>query len=127
MTGNASGTNPFLTATTSNPARTIGQLLSLNGSGTLPLSMPLIPATDPRGLNPFLAAGQPIRLANTATVRSNVFAVWVSVRITDDSPNAPPPVTKRLFAIVDRSIPVGYVAGQDWNVRDCIRLKRYVD
>ena len=127
LTGNASGTNPFLTATTSNPARTIGQLLSLNASGTLPLSMPLIPATDPRGLNPFLAAGQPIRLANTATVRSNVFAVWVSVRITDDSPNAPPPVTKRLFAIVDRSIPVGYVAGQDWNVRDCIRLKRYVD
>ena len=127
LTGSPSGTNPFMTATTSQPARTIAHLLSLNNSGTLQLSMPPIPATDPRGLNPFLAASQSVRLANTATVRSNVFAVWVSVRITDDSSNAPPPVTKRLFAIVDRSIPVGYVAGQDWNVRDCIRLKRYID
>jgi hypothetical protein len=127
LTGSPSGTNPFMTATTSNPARTIGHLLSLNNSGTHQLSMPPIAATDPRGLNPFLAASQSIRLANSATVRSNVFAVWVSVRITDSSPNAPPPVTKRLFTIVDRSIPVGYVAGQDWNVRDCIRLKRYID
>lgn len=127
LTGSATGTNPFVTATTSSPACSIGQLLALSNSGTQRLSMPALPATDPRGLNPFLAAALPIRLANTATVRSNVFAVWVSVRISDDSPNAPPPVTKRLFAIIDRSIPVGYVAGQDWNVRDCIRLKRYLD
>jgi hypothetical protein len=127
LAGNASAINPFINPPTSNPARTIGQLLALNNSGTHQLAMPPILATDPRGLNPFLAASQAIRLANSATVRSNVFAVWVSVRITDDSSNAPPPVTKRLFTIVDRSIPVGYVAGQDWNVRDCIRLKRYID
>ena len=127
LAGTASGTNPFSTGTTSNPARSIGQLLALDNSGTSQLRMTGTSATDPRGRNPFLAASLPIRLANTATVRSNVFAVWVTVRITDDSPNAPPPVTKRVFAIVDRSIPVGYVAGQDWNVRDCIRLKRYLD
>jgi hypothetical protein len=127
LAGSPSAAHPFMTATTSNPARSIGQLLALNNSGTHQMAMPPVAATDPRGLNPFLAASLPIRLANTATVRSNVFAVWISVRITDDSPNAPSPVTKRLFAIVDRSIPVGYVAGQDWNVRDCIRLKRYIE
>ena len=63
----------------------------------------------------------------TATVQSNVFAIWITVRITDDSPNAPSPVTKRLFAIVDRSIPVGYLPNKDLNVRDTIRLKRYLD
>lgn len=127
LSGGTTTANPFMTSTSSTPARSIGQLLALNNSGTQQLAMPALPATDPRGLNPFLAASLPIRLANTATVRSNVFAVWITVRITDDSPNAAPPVTKRLFAIIDRSIPVGYVPGQDWNVRDCIRLKRYLD
>jgi hypothetical protein len=127
LSGGTATANPFMTSTSSNPARSIGQLLALSNSGTQQLAMPALPASDPRGLNPFLAASLPIRLANTATVRSNVFAVWVTVRITDDSPNAGSPVTKRLFAIIDRSIPVGYVPGQDWNVRDCIRLKRYLD
>ena len=127
LSGGTATANSFMTSTSSNPARSIGQLLALSNSGTQQLAMPALPASDPRGLNPFLAASLPIRLANTATVRSNVFAVWVTVRITDDSPNAGSPVTKRLFAIIDRSIPVGYVPGQDWNVRDCIRLKRYLD
>lgn len=81
----------------------------------------------PRDRNPFFSYAQSIRLANTATIRSHVFAVWITVKITDDSPNAPSPVTKRMFAIIDRSIPVGYAPGQDLNVRDTIRLKRYLD
>jgi hypothetical protein len=81
----------------------------------------------PRDRNPFFAYAQAIRLANTATIRSQVFAVWITVRITDDSPNAPSPVTKRLFAIIDRSISVGYAPGLDLNVRDTIRLKRFLD
>jgi hypothetical protein len=80
-----------------------------------------------RDTNPFFTYSQAIRLANTATVRSQNFAVWITVKITDDSPNAPSPVTKRMFAIIDRSIPVGYAPGQDLNVRDTIRLKRYLD
>jgi hypothetical protein len=131
LTGSASLVNPFMTATTSpansTPARTIGQLLSLRNTPNQQVDMPPNPPTDPRGLNPFLAASLPVRLANTATVRSNVFAVWISVRITDTSANAALPVTKRMFAIIDRSIPVGYAPGQDLNVRDCIRLKRYID
>jgi hypothetical protein len=127
LVSNTTAVNPFVTASLSTPARSISQLLALSTSGTQQLAMPALPDTDPRGLNPFLAASLPIRLANTATVRSNVFAVWITVRITDDSPNPPSPVTKRLFAIVDRSIPVGYLPNQDLNVRDTIRLKRYLD
>lgn len=84
-------------------------------------------AADGSSLNPFFTRSQAIRLANTATIRSQVFAIWITVQITDDSPNGPPPFTKRLFAIVDRSIPVGYLPGQDLNARDCIKIKRYLD
>jgi hypothetical protein len=100
-------------------------------TGTTPLADHTTPSGEaqlyPRDRNPFFAYAQAIRLANTATIRSQVFAVWITVRITDDSPNAPSPVTKRMFAIIDRSIPVGYAPGQDLNVRDTIRLKRYLD
>lgn len=117
--------NPFVSAGV--PAESIGQLLSLSTIPNAPLSMPLRPMTNPRGLNPFLAAALPIRLASTSTIRSQVFAVWITVQITDDSLSPPQTVTKRLFAIVDRSIPVGYSPGLDLNVRDSITLKRYLD
>jgi hypothetical protein len=125
-------TNPFVTVSgPSSPARSVGQLMAtgtaLNGS--LPMEIFTTNASQPdlRDLNPFFSYWRANRLANTATVRSQVFAVWITVRITDDSPNAPSPVTKRMFAIIDRSIPVGYAPGQDLNVRDTIRLKRYLD
>jgi hypothetical protein len=106
------------------------QLLSGTSAETTPLADYTTPPNEdlyPRDRNPFFAYAQAIRLANTATIRSQVFAVWITVKITDDSPNAPSPVTKRMFAIIDRSIPVGYAPGQDLNVRDTIRLKRYLD
>jgi len=125
---------PGRSGTAPNPAKGIGQLLSLSGSssnhypiyqtGTTMLSGT---ANGHRDTNQFFTYSQAIRLANTATIRSQVFAVWITVRITDDSANAPSPVTKRMFAIIDRSIPVGYAPGQDLNVRDTIRLKRYLD
>lgn len=66
-----------------------------------------------------------IRLSNVATVRSHVFAVWVTVKtentMTGDSR------TRRVFAIVDRSIPVGYWPGVDLNAADTIRLKRFLE
>jgi hypothetical protein len=125
---------PGARGTPPRPARSISQLLSgssvtlahysIDNTGTTTLSGS---ANGFRDTNPFFSYSQAIRLANTATIRSQVFAVWISVKITDDSPNAPSPVTKRMFAIVDRSIPVGYAPGQDLNVRDTIRLKRYLD
>ena len=130
LTSGTITTNPFtrLTSGSLTPATSIAQLLSISDSGQLPpAKRAFTSGTLPRAKNPFLSYDLPIRLANTATIRSSVFAIWITVRITDDSPNAGPPITKRLFAIVDRSIPVGYRAGSDLNVRDCIRLSRYLD
>jgi hypothetical protein len=112
-------------ATAAQPAQSVGQLLSLDTGANKPLMQESF--TDDRKNHPFFAHARAIRLANTATIRSNVFAIWITVKMQDDSPNAPPPSTKRLFAIVDRSIPVGYSPGQDLNVRDCIRFVRYLD
>lgn len=67
------------------------------------------------------------RLGGIGTNRSQVFAVWITLRMTDDSANAEPPSFHRLFAIVDRSIPVGYSPGQNLNVRDAIRLQRFLE
>jgi hypothetical protein len=123
-------TNPFTAVVSGSlsPATSFAPLLSVSGSAQQPPAQRVFASgTSPRAKNPFLAYDVPIRLANTATIRSNVFAVWITVRVTDDSPNAGPPIIKRLFAIVDRSIPVGYSPGSDLNVRDCIRLSRYLD
>jgi len=112
------------------PAQSIAGLLALSGTGG-PISTQEFTSAGteffPRDKNPYFSYSQSIRLANTATIRSQVFAVWITVKTTDDSPNAPSPVTRRMFAIIDRSIPVGYAPGQDLNVRDTIRLKRYLD
>lgn len=69
------------------------------------------------------------RLANVATVRSHVFAVWVTLEVKR-SDNPDQPTYHRLFAIVDRSIPVEFNAaaeGQNKNVRDTIRLQRFLN
>jgi hypothetical protein len=111
-----------------NPAQSVSQLLALtiNASPPDPIAT-AISAADPNAMNAFFSYARAIRLANTATIRSQVFGIWITVRVTDNSPNAPSTVTKRMFAIVDRSIPVGYLPNQDLNVRDAIVLKRYLD
>ena len=119
-------TNPF---TATSPATSIGQLLGVSGqagAGGAVLAQDY-PANDPRDLNALLAIAVPNRLANVATVRSQVLAVWVTVEATDTSANASAPVTKRLFAIVDRSLPVGYALGENLTAAQCIRLKRFID
>jgi hypothetical protein len=68
-----------------------------------------------------------MRLANVGTIRSNVFAVWITVRITDSSPTAGDPIYRRMFAIIDRSMPVGFLKGNDLDARNAIRLQRYLD
>ncbi len=80
----------------------------------------------PYDLNPAAAYTTAIRLANVATIRSHVFAVWVTLRVRDSSVGGSDSY-RRLFAIVDRSIPVGYGEGQDLNVRDTIRLLRFLE
>jgi len=78
------------------------------------------------------------RLASVATVRSNVFAVWITLEVSDSAPEADSPTCHRLFAIVDRSIPADYQEGENGdypddengenrNVRQTIRLKRFLN
>ncbi len=127
--------NPFTATGTADPspARSLRQMQSLSGIQDGPPAIESIPTLagpgtlHPRGKNPFLAMFVANRLANMATIRSNVFAVWITVETTDSSPGAPPPVTRRLFTIIDRSVPVGYSRGEDLNVRDTIRLLRQLD
>jgi hypothetical protein len=69
------------------------------------------------------------RLANSATVRSHVFAVWITLEVKR-SDNTDQPTYHRLFAIVDRSVPATFTAqteGQNTNVRDTIRLQRFLN
>jgi len=78
------------------------------------------------------------RLASVATVRSNVFAVWITLEVSDSSLDSGSPTCHRLFAIVDRSIPVEYQEGENGdypedengengNVRQTIRVKRFLN
>lgn len=76
--------------------------------------------------NPLHAIYTATRLANTVTTRSNVFAVWITLR--EQVAGDPDSVRyHRGFYIVDRSIPVGFEAGKDHNVWDCVRLRRIIE
>jgi hypothetical protein len=80
--------------------------------------------------NPAHAIYTATRLGNTVTTRSNVFAVWITLReYVGTSPNDDPDSVRyhRGFYIVDRSIPVGFEAGRDHNVWDCVRLRRVIE
>jgi hypothetical protein len=121
--------NPFVSSGTAapTPARSTAQLLSLSGSPWLPMATGTFASGDTglRDDNPFFSYAAAIRLANTATIRSNVFAVWITLETTDSADGST--TYHRLFAIVDRSIPVGFRQGEDLNVRDTIRLRRFLE
>lgn len=117
VTGRDDIDNPF-----SSPglARTLSEvLLGVPEVFTQPAGH--LPDNDSRFLDRELAS----RLGNIATTNSDVFAVWITVEFkpTQDAP----PEYHRLFAIVDRSIPVGYDPGRNLNVRDTLRVLRYLE
>ena len=105
--------NPFAAT----PARSMGDVL-LNTPGIF-----TAPTRDPKTLDRTLAN----RLANIATCRSNVFAVWITLELVDPDIRSGSPSLHRLFAIVDRSVPAGFALGQDLNARDTVRLLRYLE
>jgi hypothetical protein len=113
------------------PARTLCQALAL-ATGANPLPLQDDYAGDPAALqqaldrNPMHRFYTANRLANTVTIRSNVFAVWITLRTS--VANDPDSVKyHRAFAIVDRSIPVGFQPGKDLNARDTVRLWRVIE
>lgn len=104
------------------PSRRLWDVLALAGfRPTVPIAN-LIPP-DVRLFN----RDQANRLGSLVTVRSNVFAVWITLEVSDSSTTADSPTCHRLFAIVDRSIPVDYYEGENRNVRQTIRLKRFLN
>ena len=65
------------------------------------------------------------QLTGVTTVRSNVFAVWITVRSVDSA--GAEVSRKRGFYLFDRSIPVAYERGQTHNVNDAIVLRRIIE
>lgn len=114
-------------AFTTTQARSMANLLAISGASTVVVSdtnsATSVLAHDKNPLHEIYTA---TRLANTVTPRSNVFAIWVTLR--ESTANDPDSVKyRRAFYIVDRSIPVGYEEGKDHNVRDMIRLRRIIE
>lgn len=128
--GGQNKTRPAVGFTTT-PARTLCQALSLSTAvNPLPLqddyagdSATLRDALADNPMHRFYTAN---RLANTVTIRSNVFAVWITLR--KSVANDPDSVKfHRAFAIIDRSIPVGFLPGKDLNARNTVRLWRVIE
>jgi hypothetical protein len=112
--------------TTGTPAQNMYAALSL-ASGT---STVIVSDTNSAQLevdrNPLHGIYTATRLGNTTTPRSNVFAIWITLR--ESVANDPDSVKyHRAFYIVDRSIPVAFEEGRDYNVWDCIRLRRFIE
>jgi hypothetical protein len=102
------------------------QLLTLSGTGTTIRADAHTASSLEVNLNPLHGIYTATRLANTTTPRSNVFAVWITLR--ESVANDPDSVKyHRAFYIVDRSIPVGFEEGKDYNVWDCVRLRRIIE
>jgi len=86
------------------------------------------------------------RLAGATTTHSNVFAIWITVGYFEVMPHAVDTahpdgyqlgaelgsdtgdVTRhRAFYNFDRSLPVGYIRGQDVNTDKAFLLKRFIE
>ena len=114
------------------PATGMHDLLSLTGSNALATTgtLPPVQDTHPKlasaaALNPAHALFTATRLANTATTRSNVYGVWITVR--ESVANDPDSIRlHRAFYVFDRSIPVAFEPGQDHNVWDAVLLRRII-
>ena len=132
QTPNSSGTAAhadFLTKA----ATSATDILTLQGTGTGTPSLSLGFAPDTHSALTLSGSYNPAhllytanRLANTTTIRSNVFAVWITLR--ESIQNDPDSVKyHRAFYIVDRSIPVAHEAGKDHNVWDSVILRRIIE
>jgi hypothetical protein len=121
---------------TASPGTSLGGTLTLISGTDTYISTYVTGTTSHTGTNALMQAAiarnpwhgiyTALRLANTTTVRSNVFGIWVTLR--EAVPGDPTSVKlHRAFYIVDRSIPVGYEPGKDHNVRDAIRLRRIIE
>jgi hypothetical protein len=100
---------------------------AISASGTTPPVKDSSPSLAPlQELNPIHTLYTATRLANTATTRSNVFGIWITLR--ESVLNDPDSIKlHRAFYIFDRSIPVGFEPGKDHNVWDAVLLRRIIE
>jgi hypothetical protein len=117
--------NPFQNGSGASSSAQLLSLSPLSGTNAPPMAIEATSSLGMRDKNPFFAYATAIRLANTATIRSHVFAVWITLETTDSGDGSR--TCHRLFAVVDRSIPVGFREGENLNVRDTIRLRRFLE
>ena len=129
--GKVSGTTGLSTRSeaqfsSTGPATSLVKMLSLSTTGSQPVNDSNQAGVLPTDLNPLHSLYTATRLANTVTPRSNVFAVWITLR--ESVKNDPDSVKyHRAFYIIDRSIPVGFEDGADYNVLNCVRLRRIIE
>ena len=126
------------------PAQNSAGLLSLNGGEpTANVKKPIADTNaiftsgspKPIDLNPAHGIYTATRLANTATTRSHLFGVWITLREATAPPGVNPPTPAdpdairyhRAFYVIDRSIPVAHEPGRDHNVWDAVLLRRIVE
>jgi hypothetical protein len=121
------GRSPFDALGGGTAADSMTKLLALGGGAGTVYVEPEGQAAPPRKNDDFFRYATAIRLSNVATTRSSMFAVWITLKTTDSSPGASGPSYRRLFAIIDRSIPAGFSRGETLNVRDTVRLQRFLD
>jgi len=128
------------------PARSMAQLLALDNNQAIDPALPNTPtggANVPRpapddyknqepglkasiDLNPVHGLYTATRLANTATTRSHLFGVWITLReMVEGDPDSVR--THRAFYVIDRSIPVAFEPGKPHNVRDAVVLRRIIE
>jgi hypothetical protein len=127
----ASGSSPFDT-----PARTLLEALGRyhpTVSGTTSFIDTYTEASRDASSNAYFRYQTVNRLTNLTTIRSNVFAVWVTIGYsttptgwTEAGSDTGEIRRHRGFYIFDRSIPVGFDPGKDLNVRDAILLRRII-
>jgi hypothetical protein len=87
--------------------------------------------------NAFTRYQRAMRLSNLATDQSNVFAMWVTVALFEYDPvtgfgkeyvnTAGEPERERAFYIIDRTVPVGFLPGEDLNSDRAVMLKRTIN
>jgi hypothetical protein len=118
-------------ASPASPAETLLNVLSMASGNTATAPFANTNADIPDAhINPLHGMHTATRLANTATNRSHLFAVWITLRTMEQTPGAAPVTDQdtvryhRMFFIYDRSKPVAFEAGRDHNVRDGILLNR---
>jgi len=112
-------------ATSYNPQDRMSNMFDLKGEGRLYVDGDPSSAGTQEQLYPLLAYKTAIKLGNVGTIRSNLFAVWITLKITDTQTLVS--THRRLFAILDRSQPTAFEEGSDLNTKNIIRLKRYLD